>query len=153
MRLLFAFLADFALAHPDGKAYVVGGGVDTVYAAQLPAQHPQISLIVKIEFTPRECGRQHTVEVHGLDEDGEPFMQPTTMQLTPERNAAGPTLPTGFQFVLNVQNLDLPREGEYAFSVVVDGTEVASIPLRVVQANPLQQLPGIPPQRPSPDPG
>jgi hypothetical protein len=150
MRLLFAFLADFALAHPDGKAYVVGGGVDTLYAAQLPAKHSHISLIVKIEFTPRECGRQHTVEVHGLDADGEPFIEPTAMQLTPERNAAGPTLPTGFQFVLNVQNLELPSEGEYAFSVVVDGTEFASVPLRVVRADPLQQLLGVPPQKPNP---
>ena len=107
MRVLFAFLADFALAHPDGKAYVIGGGVDTVYAAQLPAVHPQISLIAKIEFTPRECGRQHTVEVHGVDADGQPFIQTTTMQFTPQLNAVDATLPTGFQFVVNVLSLQL----------------------------------------------
>jgi hypothetical protein len=142
MRVAFAYLADYALAHPDGKVYVVGGGLDTIYALQLPVHQPQLSLVAKIEFMPSECGRQHTVEVHGLDSDGHAFMPSATMQIAPPRNTASPALPSGFQFVFNMALL-LPRAAEYAFSILVDAAEVASIPLRVALIEPGAQLPGM----------
>jgi hypothetical protein len=142
MRVAFAYLADYALAHPDGKVYVVGGGLDTIFAVQLPVQVPQLSLVVKIEFAPTECNRQHAVEVHGLDVDGNAFIPVVNLFAMPLRNPSAPTLPSGVQFVLNTPLL-LTRAGEYAFSLVVDGAELASIPLRVALVQMQPQLPGI----------
>lgn len=145
MRVPFAFLADFGLAHPDGKIYVIGGGLDTIQVPSFPAMHPQITLVLKLEFAPTECGQQHTITIHPLDADGAPFLPAATLQVTPQRNPKYPRLPVGLQYVLNIQGLMLSKEGEYAFSVVVDSQEVVSIPLRIVQS----ALPGQPQLPPS----
>jgi hypothetical protein len=145
MRVAFAYLADYALAHPDGKMYVVGGGLDTIFAVQLPVQVPQMSLVVKIEFAPTECGRQHAVEIHGLDSDGNPFLPASNFFAMPLRNPSAPMLPSGVQFVLNMPLL-LTRAGEYAFSLVVDGSELASIPLRVALVQVQSEQPGSDPE-------
>src|SRR5712691_449924 len=121
MRETFAFLADFGLAHPDFKIYVIGGGLDTIQVPSFPAMHPHITLILKLEFTPTECGQQHTIVIHPLDADGAPFLPAATLQVTPQRNPKFPRLPVGLQYVLNIQGLMLTKEGEYAFSIVVDG--------------------------------
>jgi hypothetical protein len=131
MNVPYAFLADYAMAHPDGKIYVVGGGLDTLFAASVPVIHPQMSLVAKIAFRPAECGRQHVIEIHALDNDGTAFLPVANMQIVPQRNEQAPTFPTTFQFVWNIQSLSLPAEGEYAFSILVDSQEVASVPLRV----------------------
>jgi hypothetical protein len=146
MRVPFAFLADFAVAHPDGKIYVIGGGWDTIVAGSLPATHPHLSLVVKFEFAPAECGRQHTVTIHPLDADGVPFLQVTTMQVTPQKNPRHPRLPVGVQFVVNIQGLMLTKEGEYSFSVLVDGQEATSIPLRVTSGQESQGQAFLPPE-------
>ncbi len=146
MKVPFAFLADFALGHPDGKIYVIGGGWDTIQVANLPAAHPHLALVLKMEFAPAECGQQHTIAIHPLDADGAPFLPVATMQVTPQKNPKYPHLPVGVQYVLNIQGLLLTKEGEYAFSILVDSQEAASIPLRVVR---LEGQPSGPPQLPA----
>lgn len=135
MKALFAFLADFALAHPDGKLYVVGGGIDTLVFQNLPAASPQLSLVVRIEFPPVECDRPHVIEIHPLTADGQPFLPAITMQLTPSRNPY-PGLPTSFPFVVTMTAVLFSSVGDYAFSIVGDAQEVASVRLRVVEAPP-----------------
>jgi hypothetical protein len=145
MKVPFAFLADFAVAHPDGKIYVIGGGWDTILVGSLPATHPHLSLVLKFEFTPAECGLQHTITIHPLDADGAPFLQVTTMQAVPQKNPQYPRLPVGLQYVLNVQGLMLTKEGEYIFSILVDGQEAASIPIRVARGEGSQGQTLVPP--------
>ena len=133
MRALFAFLADYALAHPDGKMYIIGGGVELLRPPSFPYVHPSISLATRLEFTPAESGRQRTIEVHAIDSDGNPFAPPATIQATPQRNPEHPTLPVSVQFVLNMQGLAFQDPGSRSFSILVDGQEIASVPLHVVQ--------------------
>jgi hypothetical protein len=125
-----AFLADAAQAQPDGKIYALGAGIDTIYAAKFPAVQPSLTVVVKIEFTPAECGRPHVIELLAVDGDGNPFLPPAKFENAPERNPQAPTLPVGVQLVLGLQNLVLPKPGEYAFSILVDGHELETIPLR-----------------------
>jgi hypothetical protein len=133
MKLQFAFLADFALAHPDGKIYVLGGGFDTIYASVLPARHPHLSLVMNFEFAPNETGRTYAIEIRPQDSTGAPFLQVTTIEASPQRNLQGPTSPVTFQSVLNFQGVQLRTAGEHTFSIVVDGQELASVPLRVTK--------------------
>ena len=150
MRVPFAFLADFALGHPqDGKVYVIGGGWDTIQVQSLPATHPHLALALKLEFAPAECGQQHTISIHPLDADGAAFLPVASLQVTPQKNPKYPHLPVGVQYVLNIQGLVLSKEGEYAFSILVDGHEAASIPLRVVRIEGVQGPPMLPPQPPA----
>ena len=147
MRVRFAFLADYALTHPiDAKLYILGAGFDTIWAPSFPARHQQVSVVVRVEFLPMECGRQHTIEFNPLDSDGRPFLPPATLQVTPAVNPAAPRLPSAVGLVVNLAPLELPKPGDYAFSIVVDGQEVDSIPLHAIQLGPGQLPPFIPPQ-------
>jgi hypothetical protein len=135
MRLLYAMLADVAVIQPDGKLYMIGGGVGTLTGPQLPIRHPQLSLVVRVEFTSLEAGRTHTMEVHGLDADGHPFAGSVRADVTPPRGESGEA---GVQFVLNMQNLLFERYGRFVFTILVDNQELGSVPLDV---NPPRQLP------------
>jgi hypothetical protein len=136
VKLAVALLADSAIANPqDNKLYVLGGGIDTVQFDRFPAQLPALSLALKIEFQPQECGRQRTLEVHPIDEDGKPIAPTLTNQFVPQRNPADPTLPSSAQFVINFQQLPLPKPSQNAFSIMLDGKEIDSLPLRVIKIN------------------
>ena len=145
MKVRFAFLADYALAHPfDSKLYVVGGGFDTIWAQSFPTRHPQLSLVVRVEFTPSECGRPHSIEIHPLDVDGNPFLPPATLQVVPQKNPQAPTLPASFAVVLNIQGFQVNKAGDYAFSILIDGQEMESLPLHAVEVAPGQPPPPFP---------
>lgn len=133
MKLQFAFLADFALAHPDGKIYVLGGGFDTIYASDLPVRHPHLALVLNLQFAATETGRTYAIEIRPHDSTGAPFLQVTTIQASPQRNLQAPTAPVTFQSVLNFQGVQLRAIGEHSFSIVVDGQELAVVPLRVTK--------------------
>ena len=133
MKLQFAFLADFALAHPDGKIYVLGGGFDTIYASVLPARHPHLALVMNLQFAANETGRSYAIEIRPQDSTGAPFLQVMTIEASPHLNLQAPTSPVTFQSVLNFQGVQLRTAGEHTFSIVVDGQELAAVPLRVTK--------------------
>lgn len=150
MRVAVAVLADSAIANPqDRKLYILGGGISMIGVQRFPAQQPALSLALGIEFAPSECGRPHTLEVHLLDADGKPLVPALTQQFVPQKNPADPTLPNGWQAVINYQQLQFPKPGDNAFSIVIDAQEVASLPLRVYQ---IQALTGGPASGPQPAP-
>jgi hypothetical protein len=133
MKLQFAFLADFALANADGKIYVLGGGFDTIYASVLPVRHPHLSLVMNLQFAASETGRTYAIEIQPRDGTGAPFLQVTTIQASPQRNLQAPTSPVIFQSVLNFQGVQLRAPGEHTFAILVDGQELAVVPLRVAK--------------------
>ncbi len=134
MKIPLAFLAEAAVAHPDGKLSALGCGIDGVNGTQFPIQLGNLAVVVKVEFSPTECDRQHVIEVLPLNADGKPFSNPMRQKVTPPRNAVDPTLPSAAQAILNYVGLRFDRPAEYAFSIVVDDNEVASLPLRVTKA-------------------
>jgi hypothetical protein len=136
MRALFAMLADVALAHPDGKIYMLGGGVEILKPPVLPFVLPNMSFVTKIEFSPAEAGRPRSIEVVPLDSDGHALTSPTRIEVTPKPNPDHPGLPVSVQLVLNMRDLPLQRPQSLAFSVLVDGLEVASVPLHVLAPKP-----------------
>lgn len=129
-------LADMALAHPDGKVYMLGGGVEILKPPVLPFVLPNMSFVTKIEFSPAEAGRPRTIEVVPLDSDGRAITPPTRLDVTPKVNPEHPGLPVSVQLVLNMRDLPLERAQSLAFSVLVDGHEVASVPLHVLTPKP-----------------
>ncbi len=136
MRALFAMLADFALGHPDGKVYITGGGVEILKPPVLSFVVPNLSFITKIEFSPAETGRQRVIEVAPMDSDGRPLGAPARVEVTPQQNPEYPGLPVSVQLVLNIRDLPVDRPQSLAFSVLVDGHEVASVPLHIIAPKP-----------------
>jgi hypothetical protein len=136
MRVLFAMLADVAIGHPDGKAYILGGGVEILKPPALPFVLPQISLIAKIEFSTAELGRPRVIEVVPLDSDGHPMGPPAKLNAMPQPNPDYPGLPVSIQMVLNIRDLPVERAQSLAFAVLVDGSEMASVPLHIINPSP-----------------
>jgi hypothetical protein len=132
MRALFAMLADYALGHADGKVYILGGGLEIVKAPVIPFVIPNISFVVKIEFTPAEAGRPRVIEVVPLDSDARPLSPPTRVEVTPQPRPEFQGLPVSVQVVLNIRDLKIERAQTLAFAVLVDGHEVASVPLHIL---------------------
>lgn len=130
-KVLIALLADFALAHPDGKFYITGGGIETLRFASFPAAYPHLSLALKIEFGPGARTQQHIIEVRPTGPQSEPFARRLTVSYAPIAGGGPqPDEPTTVQFVYNVDNVSFPVEGPYQFAVVVDGHEAVIVPVR-----------------------
>ncbi len=129
VEIQVAALCDAATDY-DGKLCLLGA-FDTIIATSVPAVHPQCALALRIVFRKEEEG-SHQLRLSFLDEDGRSIVPPldTAMEVA---------LPPNFFFsarnvILNLQQLELPREGFYEINLHLDGRHITSIPLQVIRA-------------------
>ncbi|GAB4277094.1 MAG: hypothetical protein Kow0056_08240 [Coriobacteriia bacterium] len=127
MEVTLAALADYAATTDQGKL-VVAGVFDTLNARRLPARHPMMALVLRLQAQPHEA-RSHAVAVRFVGPDGE--------EVLPELNArldfpdAGAAERSTAQLVLNMPGVLLKQPGRHGIDVFVDGVQVASVPLWV----------------------
>jgi hypothetical protein len=127
MEVEYAFLADSAQTSSDGKLYVLGGGIDTIYAKKFPAVHPAVSFVLKLELHPTECDREHGLEVELSDPDGNPVGTKLSGKFEAKRRRHGRH--AFVQMVLNFQLARFEHPGDYAFHVLIDGQHKKSVSL------------------------
>lgn len=124
-----AVLADFALAHDDGKLYITGGGLHQLTFGKLPAVYPRISLALEVEFAPAERTSAQTLLIQATDPAGQAFIKPELLSV-----ALAPALvPLGAShapIVYHMQNLTFQQEGEYVFTVSIGAEQMVSLPVR-----------------------
>lgn len=132
MRMVYGLTATAAEFTPDGRVWVLGGDFDTFGVPQFPATIQFMTLVVKILAQPAECGRERTLRVELWDPDGTAIQQPIIQTFRVERNAQYSTRPVGAGFVLNMQGITFPREGDYAFHVLVDDNLVGTLPVYLI---------------------
>ena len=135
-------LCDFAQNTPGNKMNIVGT-FNRIFARQIPAVHPLCALAVLMRFEQIEHGTKN-IRVSIIDSDGRPVV-PTleaqlNVQISPNESDASVPL------AVVIQQISLPRYGEYSVDLAVDGRQEASIPLYVLQAPLPQQMPPAPPQ-------
>lgn len=111
-------LADYALAHPDGKLYITGGGLGILRVPAVPYTIPHVSLAAVVEFDSAECGRPHSLRIKTAGPGGDPFLRDFEIWLLPRQVADAPDMPILVPMVYNVENVLLPRAGRYALSLV-----------------------------------
>jgi hypothetical protein len=140
-ELEWSILANYAENPPQGGlVYIIGGGWDTVtIGAPLEGAPPGIvaavagHLIIRFLFHSTETGRDHTLGVVILDEDGGEVGR-LEAQFRVER-AVG--LPTSWQqgnnVVLPLTGLGLPKFGLYDIAISLDGNHVGTRPFRVLK--------------------
>lgn len=132
MKVALALIAEYALAHPDGRLYITGGGIRTLPFSAFPAKQPRLSLALGIEFLPEEVGRAHAMTIEFVGPEKEQLLRPFEAFLTVppdiERDA-----PPYLHFVYNMENIALPAKGEHSFKVVIDGEDKCTVPLTVVE--------------------
>ncbi len=126
MQVKLAVVADHANVSSEGKLNILGI-FDRIVVSDLPAVHPQMHLIVRLEAHPAERDRPHPVEVRLHDPDGQTIFE-LKGEVVPE-GLAGETI-TANQIV-GINNLVLAKTGEYVFVIFVDHDLKAETPLVV----------------------
>jgi len=133
MEVDFAFLADSAEA-VNGKLYVMGGAIDTIWGRQVPLIHPHLAFVLRLIFDVAEIGRKHKLEIQIMDEDGAVIANLGGDIEIPAKN---PNFPKGwrqsFSTVLNFQNLKFLKFGNYSFNILVNNSSLKNVPLRIAQ--------------------
>ncbi len=130
MRIPIALLADFALAHQDGKFYITGGGIERLSFPTFPGVQPRLSIALRVEIPPEQIGAPHTLRIQAVGPDKSELFEPVSFSFV----AAPPEYadaPATFQFVYNMENISFPQEGTYLFGIAVDDRQMVNLPLRV----------------------
>jgi len=126
MEIDLALLADAATVDASGKLNILGV-FDRISTSGFPAQHPHVSLVLRLSAALTEAG-EHSVEILLRDPDGEEMMRMNgEIQVGP-----GPAMAGGqvrIPQVINIERLVFPKEGRYAFDIALDGEHHASVPL------------------------
>ena len=128
MEIQVATLCDSAVDY-SGKLSMLGA-FDTLVARELPAIHPQCSVVLRILFRKEEEG-SHSLHVNFVNEDGKSIVPPIEggIQVT----SMGDFFFSTHNMVLNLQQLRFESTGLYSVDVHIDGRQVASIPLQILK--------------------
>ncbi len=127
MDVSFAFVCDYA--DSSAKLTAVGIGFDTIFAKELPASRPVFYTVAAFRFRPVEAGPK-AIEVHIIDADGGEVVPPLKAEIEVGRPAAGYRYTTQ-RMALGLHGVRFPDYGDYEVSWLIDGHEVALIPLKV----------------------
>jgi hypothetical protein len=139
MQLAYAFIADAATLTPDGKLGVLGGDFQIIQARQFPAIQPAISLVLKVRGTVEEWREEHHLQVRVVDSSGQSIHPDVDGPIPHLKPALSPDLPMGVAVIVNYQGIQFHEAGDYAFRVALDRDEVASVLVRVVRGQALEE--------------
>jgi hypothetical protein len=118
-----AVVADGANTTADGKLNVLGA-FNTIFTIGFPSVHPRCVLVVRFAPAPDDIGETRHLTIRFGDVDGGPTIWELQSDLAV---AADPGPGVTFDNILGLVGLPIPHEGEYAFEVIVDGEQKASI--------------------------
>ncbi len=127
MEVSFAFLCDYA--DQTAKLTAIGIGFDTIYAPKVPATHPVFFAVIALRFSVVEVG-QKKLGVRIIDADGKGIVPALDTTISVERPAEGYTHGTQ-RIALGLHGITFPDYGDYSVSWLLDGNEVAQVPLKV----------------------
>ena len=120
-------LCDAATLDTAGKLNILGS-FDHLNAAAEPIVHMHCALALKLRFERVEEG-QKKFRLAFIDSDGTAVMPPLegAAQVQFQGNDSSSTI----SMALGIQQLKLPKFGEYSIDLAIDGRHEASIPLFV----------------------
>ncbi len=126
MQVKLALLADYANVTAEGKLNILGI-FDRISVQDLPAVHPQMHLILRLEAHAAERSRTHDIEIRLYDPDGD-----TVFEVKGDMVPHGPaSMATATNQILTLNNLQLTKAGAYMFVVFVNDDLKAELPLAV----------------------
>ena len=114
------------------------GTFDTIYAAKMPAIHPQCSIALRMTFSKGEEGT-HSVNLNFVDEDGKLVMP--SIPINMDVAVPDDSIFISRNAIVNIQQLKFEKPGLYSIDIAMDGRQEGSIPL-LVKAMPPPQQPG-----------
>lgn len=129
MHVDYNFICDYAEARD--KVNALGIGFDTIYAQRLPARHPHFSVVTQLRFTLTEIGSKN-IAVHLIDADGKDVIPPINSNIPVNAPPAG-TLESIARLVVEFGNVEFKNYGDYSVRVNMEGQEIISIPIKIVE--------------------
>lgn len=129
MDVTLAICCDAANVSREGKLNLLGI-FNSIHAGEFPATHPHLSLVLRVEARIGEEG-DHPLLIRFVDEDGgELFKVEGNLAL----HGATPGRPMTAQTVIDVNNVQFPRPGTYAFDLFLDESHVRSVAIHAFEA-------------------
>ncbi len=129
MYVKYGILADAVVASAAGKWNLIGTFTN-IWITDPPHTWPRLGILIRMEFDRREAG-DHVGRVDFVDPTGTRLGGPPEFSFTVPSDNVDPSMPIVLELALEVNNLTVPGEGNYDFTVRVDGTYLYSIPLYV----------------------
>jgi len=130
MKLVLAVLADFASVTQDGKLNILGI-FHELNPPVLPFPFPQMFLVASFEAEPAEYGKRHSMRVVLRDKNDD---NAEMLSLEGEVQTPKPARPEAVGYVnqaIGLSGVTFEHAGDYVFSILVNGEEKATVPLRV----------------------
>lgn len=132
MRLDLALLADYAIAHEDGRFYMTGAGFTRIVADQVPHVHPQLSFVMRVSFEAEETGAQYQLGVDAIGPTGQQILSavrwPISWSDQETQVHSVPVIHASF----SAQEILFPVEGTYRFVVMLNDLKLGEVPLEVI---------------------
>ena len=127
MQIKLALLADYANITAEGKLNILGI-FDRIQVAALPAVHPFMQFIVRLEAHPAERDRPRKLEIRLHDPDGQTVFD-ISGEMVPHGGRPGEAISANQ--IIGINNLQIAKSGEYSFLVFLDNDLKAEVPLVV----------------------
>ena len=122
-------LADYALAHDDGKLYITGGGITSLPFDQFPATQKRLALALSIELSRSEFDRAHELRIIAAGPASPPF-KARAFQFS--RKSSGPEKDfETVNFVSSMDDVVFNAPGLYSFNVRIDDQKLAEVRVKV----------------------
>jgi len=133
MNVQIFTLCDAATLDAAGKLNILGS-FDRLSGAAEPIMHMHCALALKLRFERVEEG-QKKLRLAFIDSDGTAVMPPIDgmAEVRFQDNDSSSTV----SLALGIQQLKLPKFGEYSIDLAIDGRHEASIPLFVKPSTPV----------------
>src|SRR5438046_3086152 len=128
MDVSLAVLSDFASVSQEGKLNILGI-FGEVNPPSLPFALPLMYLVIVFDASPAEVGSEKTVRVAMLDGEGREGLRIENVLAVPPSGRPGRR--ASFNAILALQGVTFQAPGDYQFSVLINGEEKRSVPLRV----------------------
>ena len=129
MDVSLAVCCDAANVSREGKLNLLGI-FNSIHAAEFPCTHPHLALVLRVEARVGEEG-VHPLVIQLVDEDGQQLFD-INGQLSLQ--GAQPGRPMTAQTIMDINNLQLPRPGTFAFEIFLGGHHTRSVAIHAFKS-------------------
>ena len=127
MNTELAFLCDSA-TDDRGKLHALGIGIDTVQGDSLPLTHPRCIIVCVVGYSAAEAGDKR-MAIRLLDPDAQDTITPIEQGITFSTRQG--VVDSKARIIVEVNSVTFSSPGPHAFHLVIDGNEMARLPVNV----------------------
>lgn len=127
MNTEIAFLCDSA-TDDRGKLHALGIGIDSVQGDSLPMTHPRFIIVCVVKYSTAEAGEKR-MGIRLLDPDARDTITPIEQGITFSPREG--VVDAKARIIVEVNSVTFNSAGPHAFHLVIDGSEMARLPLNV----------------------